>query len=150
MASLIFAGHLEVPFHHKFPRSWHIKLCSLFGRLPKAKKPKKDYNACIEALFTIVKGHIIAAACLVMGIQTPDEEPATLATIKSASPANKQKYIFDIAEQVLRRCAAIEDIILCRDTPDAGDGVNSYARLLCYYGLLAMEFEDAWKEGDGG
>ena len=125
------------------------QLCSILSRLPKAKKPKKDYNACIDALFTIVKGHVIAAACLVMEIKVPDVEPSSLAAIKMASPAAKQSCIFNIAEQVLSRCAPLEEVILCRETSDTGDGVNNYARLLCYYEFLAMEFEDAWKEGDG-
>lgn len=38
-----------------------------------------------------------------------------------------------------------EEATLHKSTPDVRDGVNSYGRLLC---LLAMEFKDAWKEGD--
>ena len=58
--SLPFTGILEGPVHHQFTGSWHPRppLYSLLGRLPKAKDPKKDFNACSDALFIIV-----AAAC---------------------------------------------------------------------------------------
>lgn len=32
---------------------------------------------------------------------------------------------------------------------DTGDTVFNYARVLCHYGSLVMEFRDAWAEGDG-
>ena len=37
--------------------------CSLLGRLPKVKKPKENMNACVDILFTVLKGHFIASAC---------------------------------------------------------------------------------------
>ena len=38
-----------------------------------------------------------------------------------------------------------------RDTvTNINDGVYNYARVLCHYGALIMEFCDAWAEGDGG
>ena len=30
-----------------------------------------------------------------------------------------------------------------------GDGVYNYARVLCYFGSIVLEFYDAWSEGDG-
>ena len=39
-------------------------LCSLLGRLPNAKDPHKDFNACSDVLFTILKGHFIYSSCL--------------------------------------------------------------------------------------
>jgi len=32
---------------------------------------------------------------------------------------------------------------------DSGDTCYNYARVLCHYGSLVMEFRDAWAEGDG-
>ena len=32
---------------------------------------------------------------------------------------------------------------------ETGDMVHNYARALCLYGSLALEFVDAWEEGDG-
>ena len=49
--------------------------CSLLRRLPAAKKPKDEVNACVDILLTILKGHYIAAACSILGISAPDETP---------------------------------------------------------------------------
>lgn len=38
------------------------QLCSLLGRHPSAKDPKKDMNTCVDFLMTVLKGHYIAAA----------------------------------------------------------------------------------------
>ena len=46
------------------------------------KNPKKDFNACSDVLFTIVKGHLIATACDVLGIEKPHEESASLPAVK--------------------------------------------------------------------
>ena len=54
-----------------------------------------DFNACSDALFTIPKGHFIAAACDVLDIRMPDEEPASLAVIKGSCPDEEKKaYIY--------------------------------------------------------
>lgn len=82
-------------------------LYSLLGRLPQAKKPKKDYNACSDALFAVVKGHFIAAASVELGTRNPHEESSSPAALKTASPAEKQKYVFHLAEKVLSKCTPI-------------------------------------------
>ena len=49
----------------------HGSLTQLFtrlGRLSKAKKPKDDMHACQDALLTVFKGHIVAAACTELNI----------------------------------------------------------------------------------
>ena len=33
-------------------------------------------------------------------------------------------------------------------TEESTDGVYNYARVLCHYGALIMEFRDAWAEGE--
>lgn len=38
-------------------------------RLPAAKKPKKDMNACTDALFAVLKGHFLAFACQELDIE---------------------------------------------------------------------------------
>ena len=42
--------------------------CSLLGRLPNARDPKKYMNACTDILFTMLKGHYVAYACILLGI----------------------------------------------------------------------------------
>ena len=46
----------------------------LIKRFPAAKKPKKDMNACTDALFAVLKGHILAFACTELGIEGIDSE----------------------------------------------------------------------------
>ena len=43
-------------------------LCSLLGRLPHANIPKKDLYACLDALLTAFKGHVVAATCDFLGL----------------------------------------------------------------------------------
>ena len=53
----------------------HGSLNQLFtslGRLPKANKPKDDMHACQDALLTVFKGHIVAAACRELNIGGPE------------------------------------------------------------------------------
>ena len=57
--------------------------CSLLGRLPKARQPKKDMNACMDVLFTVLKGHYVAYACKLLGIKNCSESSEIIATIKS-------------------------------------------------------------------
>lgn len=125
-------------------------LCSLLGRLPKAKDPKKDFNACSDALFTILKGHFVAAACDTLEIKNPDEEPASLATIKGSCPdQEKRAYIYHVAREVVNKYSIITEAVLNKDVEDHHDHVNNYARVFCHFGSLALEFTDAWREGDG-
>ena len=55
--------------------------CSLLGCLHKARQPKKDMNACIDVLFTVLKGHYVAYACKLLGINNCFESSEIIATI---------------------------------------------------------------------
>lgn len=50
---------------------------------------------------------------------------------------------------MVEKCSIIEDSILFKSVAETGDMVYNYARTLCHYGSLALEFVDAWGEGDG-
>ena len=70
--------------------------CALLGRLPQARDPKKDFNACRDILFTVLKGHFIAAACSKMGIEKANAIPPNceiLAKIQQ-QPMEKQRELF--------------------------------------------------------
>ena len=45
-----------------------------FRRLPEARDPKKNLHACQDALLTIFKGHLIAAACTELGLESADSD----------------------------------------------------------------------------
>ena len=125
------------------------QFCSLLGRLPAAKDPKKDMNACTDILMTVLKGHYIAAASNMLGISSLDEIPKSLPDFKKASVAEKKAFLYDLADRVVQCCSLIEEPFLGREIADAGDGVYNYARVLCHFASLALEFLDSWAEGDG-
>ena len=46
-------------------------------------------------------------------------------------------------------CTLVTESIIKETVKETGDGKNNYARTLCHYASLALEFTDAWSEGDG-
>ena len=113
------------------------------------KEPKKDVNACIDFINTIVKGHFLACACDIFGVTSLDEPLVLPPGIQKASNAEKLAFINRIAKMVVERCSLIEGSFTNEEVVDKGDGMYNYARVLCHYGSLVMEFRDAWHEGDG-
>ena len=73
--------------------------CSLLGRLPKAKKPKENMNACVDILFTVLKGYYIASACKKLGIANGNDIPPNFPSIKSRE--EKYAYRTKLARQVV-------------------------------------------------
>ena len=118
------------------------QFCSLLGRLPAAKDSQKDMNACTDILMTVLKGHYIAAASNMLGISSLDEIPKSLPDFKKASVEEKKAFLYDLADRVVQCCSSIEEPFLGREIADAGDGVYNYARVLCHFASLALEFLD--------
>ena len=46
--------------------------------------PKKDVNACVDLIYTVTKGHILACACDILNISGLDEHPAIPPGLKEA------------------------------------------------------------------
>ena len=47
------------------------------------------------------------------------------------------------------RLTLVESAFVCSgELEDSGDTRYNYARVLCHFGSLVMEFRDAWAEGD--
>ena len=110
------------------------------------------FNACRDLLFTTVKGHYIAAACEEMGIDTPDSttsDSEMLIQLQQKPQAQQRSYIHSIAQAVVNKFSIIDGSVLFHTVEESGDMVHNYARSLCHYGSLALEFVDAWEEGDG-
>ena len=127
---------------------WH--LCSLLGRLPSVKDPKKDMNACTDILFTVLKGHYIAAACNELGIDNPNSlPPETLPDFQRVSARERYSFIMKLSTQVLKRCEVVEEALIGEIVQDKEDGVANYARVFCHHATLALEFTNAWSMGDG-
>ena len=84
-----------------------------------------------------------------LGISSLDEIPKSLPDFKKASVEEKKAFLYDLADRVVQCCSSIEEPFLGREIADAGDGVYNYARVLCHFASLALEFLDSWAEGDG-
>ena len=123
---------------------------SRLNRIAVSKDPKKDVNACIDFITSIVRGHFLACACDLFGVRSIDEPLVLPPGINESSDVEKLAFINKIARMVLERCSLIEGSLTNKEiVPEKGDGVYNYARILCHYGSLILEFRDAWHEGDG-
>ena len=125
------------------------QMCSLLGRLPAAKDPKKDMNASTDFLTTVLSGHYVAAACNILELEKADSPIPGIPDYKKSSLEEKQAFVFKIAGQVVDRCGLVDDALLFEKVKNPLDGVYSYTRVLCHSFSLALEFMDAWSEGDG-
>ena len=119
----------------------------MLGRFPKAQKPKNDMNACMDVLFTVLKGHYVAYACTVLGISKPTDIPKDFATLRGKDA--KLAFIASIASQVAEKFSISENAIIGQEDDQTDDHMYDYARVFSHFGSLALEFKNAWEEGDG-
>lgn len=119
-------------------------------------EPKKDVNACVDLIYTAMKGHILACACEVLRVSGLDDQPSLPVGLKQAEHSEKLAYISDVAEAVAEKCTLIDAAfsttatgVVEQNSDRVCDGIFNYARLFCHFGALLMEFRDAWAEGDG-
>lgn len=124
------------------------QLLTLIKCTPAANNPKKDMNVCVDALFTALKGHILAYAREELGIENLDSTIVNPA-LTSASDVDKQKFIVGLSMKIVENYSIIGDALLAKKVSESGDHKYNYARTLCHYASLTLEFYDAWHEGDG-
>ena len=120
----------------------------ILHRVSVGKDTKKDINACIDFLLTVVKGNLIACACEILGIKEPTDHPSSDILSPLLERSTQATHLDNLGREVLSKgilTAAFTDEAI----PDSKDGIYNYARVLCHYGLLVMEFLDGWAEGDG-
>ena len=122
---------------------------SLLNRTAVKKDPKKYVNASLDFFLTIVKGHLLAAACRILGITKLDAPLKLPPGIGQYSSTNQFEFLKTIASKVVEEFTLVDNALLCKEVAESGDGVHNYARALCHYGALVMEFLDSWSEGDG-
>ena len=113
------------------------------------KDVKKDVNATLDFLLTVVKGHLLAAACEILGITKLDSHVPLPPNVKHGQASDKFAYVRSIASQVVERCTLIEEAFTDERLANTKDAKYNYARVLCHYGALVMEFLDSGDEGDG-
>ena len=94
----------------------------------------------------MVIGHWLVCACEVLGISNLDEIIKVSPGLKKAGTAEQLLFIKGIAEEVVERMTLVDSAFLSGEDNSEDD---NYARVLCHYGSLVMEFRDAWAEGDG-
>ena len=60
----------------------------------------------------------------------------------------KRLYIESIAKKVVDRFGVVDSAFFDYGTDDTEDQSYNYARVLCHYGSLILEIQDAWREGE--
>ena len=110
---------------------------------------KKDLHACCDALFVVLKGHILAIACSELGISNPDAKIPSAPPKGGCSVSDCRSFIESLATRVVHRCSIVEGALLNHNVDDTNDSVYNYACILCHLASLALELTDAWREGDG-
>ena len=83
------------------------------------------------------------------GVNSTSEPLVLPPDISSSSDEEKRAFISRISRMVAERCTLIEGSFTNGAIPDNTDSIYNYARVLCHFGSLVMEFRDAWHEGDG-
>ena len=79
-----------------------------------ANKPKKNMNACTDALFMVLKGYFLAFACKELGIENVDSD-LNHPVFKSTSTAEKQRFIVGLSMKVVENCTIISDTLLGKE-----------------------------------
>ena len=96
-----------------------------------------------------MKGHILAAACGVLGVSNFDSPFHLPPGLQDSSPQHQFSFIRRIAVQVVDRCGVVGAALTREKVEEIKDGVYNYARVLCHFRSIVMELVDAWAEGDG-
>ena len=94
-----------------------------------AKVPKKDMHACEDALQTLFKGHMVAAACLEIDIEGPDDDFQT---------ADKKALLTQVSQTIVNKFTVISDAILWKDSTD---GVHNYT---CVFLSFRITYGSSW------
>ena len=110
---------------------------------------KKDVNATLDFFLTVVKGHLLAVACEILGITKLDSKVNLPPNVKHGQESDKSQYIRNLASQVVGRCTLIDKAITGEVVTTTDDHKYNYARTLCHYGALIMEYLDTWEHADG-
>ena len=106
------------------------QLFSLIKRLPAAKKPKEDMHACTDALFTVLKGYIVAAACRELKIDV-DTEGIPSQEMKRWSYKQKIGFIVQLSMKTVEKYTLVGESILCQAVKESGD--KKYGRMfVCF------------------
>lgn len=97
-----------------------------------------------------MKGHWVACACNILNISDVDGQIVLPSQLLKEDLHKKKQFVEDIARKVVDKLTLVDSSFTSPgEMADSGDTCYNYARVLCHYGCLMMEFRDAWGEGDG-
>lgn len=126
---------------------------SLLNQRSVGADPRKCVDPCIDLLLTVVKGHILACCCRILGLDKlshcPMELKNKIKQLKKAGTEERKMFIINLAEQVVKTCTVMESALIFGKSEDSVAYVFNYAWVLCHFGSILMEFRDACSEGDG-
>ena len=125
----------------------HFK--SLLNRTSITKSPKKYVNATVDFLLTVVKWHILGAACQVLRATKLNSKLNLPPCLDKCSIAQQYIYLRTVAAQVVDQCTLIEGALTAESVVETKDSVYNYVRTLCHFVSMIMEVKDAWEEVDG-
>ena len=115
----------------------HLKTMELWGiskvllnQTPVKKDPKKDVNACQDFLLTVVKGHLLAAACTYLGVHKLDSPLKLPLDIYKKSNAEQYTFLEKIATQVVNNLTVVESALTGGHVVQSGDGVYNYTGIV--------------------
>ena len=117
-------------------------------RIAVGSDPKKCVDATTEFFLTVVNEYWLACACDILGISELDDSVPLPSDIQTCTPSQKLAYVRGIAQKVVDRLTLVESAFLSGEI-DSDDHMYNYTRVLCHYGAVVTEFQDAWAEGDG-
>ena len=119
------------------------------NRVVIGKDPKKEVDATLAFLYTIVQGHWLACACNILGVSSPDNPLTHPDGLLKASRPQQKLFVEQLASKIVDNLTLIGPAFLPGELSNTDDKVYNYSHVLCHYGALVMEFRDAWAEGDG-
>lgn len=93
----------------------------------------------LDFLEVVIKGHFIALASRIIGITFLNVKLQLSAGILRVDTSQQLQYIHHSATKVVQQCTLIDTNVDVRNT---NDRVYNYARVLCHYGVLILEFRE--------
>ena len=94
---------------------------------------------------TVVHGRILTAACHELEITSPDAPLQLAPTLVNGRHGEQYAFVSTIAKKIVKNYTLVKGAFV-NNVDEASDTVYNYARVLCDFGVLIMEFLDAWAE----
>ena len=129
-----------------FMRQRDIFFRSLLNRNTVTTDVKKAVDDALDFFEAVFKGHVLAAGCKILGISSLDDKVQLPSGILKEDNTKQLQYITNIAIKIVQQCTIMDATV---NIPNTNDHMYNYARVLCHYGALVLEFRDGISEGDG-